>query len=174
MKSHLALASTLVLASLAVALAQPGPAPATAPAAAPAAGRGGPAPLAPPNPLPVGGTDNISDGDTVIGPDYVISDELRPHAAWATGELHEITMLARDSKIYPGRKRKVGYQADSTKAPGGRGNAVPEPLSVWQKMFFPSAFLYRRFMRRAWKSSKLLHDETSSQAPTPGAQTSRS
>ena len=39
----------------------------------------------------------------------MISDELRPHAAWATGELHEITMLAKDSKIYPGRKRKVGY-----------------------------------------------------------------
>ena len=100
-----------------------------------------PAPLPPPNPLPVGGTDNVSDGDTVIGPDYVIADELRPHAAWATGELHEITMLASDSRLYPGRKRKVGYRADPAKAPGGRGNAVPgdvqwedapyEPRHVW-------------------------------------------
>jgi hypothetical protein len=139
MKFHLALASTLVLAALTAALAQPVP-PAAAPAAAP--GRGGrPAPLPPPNPLPVGGTDNVSDGDTVIGPDYVIADELRPHAAWATGELHEITMLAKDSKLFPGRKRKVGYRADPAKAPGGRGNAVPgdvqwedspyEPRHVW-------------------------------------------
>jgi iron(III)-enterobactin esterase len=144
MKLPFAAASILILGALTAALAQPAPqAPAAAAGAGapPAAGRGGPAPLAPPNPLPVGGTDNISDGDTVIGPDYVISDELRPHAAWATGELHEITMLAKDSKLYPGRKRKVGYQADATKAPGGRGNAVPgdvqwedsayEPRHVW-------------------------------------------
>ncbi|MBV9550356.1 MAG: esterase family protein [Alphaproteobacteria bacterium] len=152
MKTHLALASTLVLAGIVAALAQvPPPAPGAAPAAAPPAagapaaagraGRGGPAPLPPANPFPVGGTDNVSDGDYTIGPDYVISEELRPHAAWATGELHEITMLAKDSKIYPGRKRKVGYQADPAKAPGGRGNAVPgdiqwedspyEPRHVW-------------------------------------------
>jgi enterochelin esterase-like enzyme len=137
MKWHLALASTLALAALTTALAQPAPAPAAAPAAA---GRGrGPTP--PPNPYPVGGTDNISNGDTVIGPDYAIADELRPHAAWATGELHEITMLAKDSKLFPGRKHKVGYRADPARAPGGRGNAVPgdvqwedspyEPRHVW-------------------------------------------
>jgi len=61
---------------------------------------------------------------------------LRPHAAWATGELHEITMLAKDSKLYPGRKRKVGYTA-----PPGSNGAVPgdiqweaspyEPRHVW-------------------------------------------
>jgi len=147
MKTNLALASILVLGALTAALAQPAPqapaagAAAPAPAAAPP-GRGGRGPaLPPPNPYPVGGTDNISDGDYSIGPDYVISDELRPHAAWATGELHEITMLAKDSKLYPGRKRKVGYVADPEKAPGGRGNAVPgdvqwedspyEPRHVW-------------------------------------------
>jgi enterochelin esterase-like enzyme len=139
MKWHLALASTLVLAALTAALAQPAPSP--APAAAPAAAGRGRGPMPPPNPHPVGGTDNISNGDTVIGPDYAIADELRPHAAWATGELHEITMLAKDSKLFPGRKRKVGYRADPAKAPGGRGNAVPgdvqwedspyEPRHVW-------------------------------------------
>ena len=119
MKFHLAAASILVLSALTAALAQSAPqnpagAPAAPPAAAgvpPAGGRGGPAPLPPPNPFPVGGTDNVSDGDYTIGPDYVISDELRPHAAWATGELHEITMMAKDSKLYPGRKRKVCYTA---------------------------------------------------------------
>jgi enterochelin esterase family protein len=140
MKLHLAAASILVLGALTVALAQPAPQnPAAPPAAAgalPAAGRGGPTPLPPPNPFPVGGTDNVSDGDYTIGPDYVISDELRPHAAWATGELHEITMLAKDSKLYPGRKRKVGYTA-----PPGSNGAVPgdiqweaspyEPRHVW-------------------------------------------
>src|ERR1700722_12093993 len=110
MTSRLAFASLLVLGLGSLAAAQPPPAATPAPAAAPAPGRG--APLPPPNPFPAGGSDNISNGDYVIGPDYVISDELRPHAAWATGELHEITMLAKDSKIYPGRKRKVGYTAD--------------------------------------------------------------
>jgi enterochelin esterase family protein len=139
MKLHLAAASILVLGALGAALAQPAPQ-APAAGAAPAAGRGAPVP--PPNPFPVGGTDNIADGDYVIGPDYSVAEEMRtPHAAWATGELHEITMLAQDSKIYPGRKRKVGYQADPAKAPGGRGNAVPgdvqwedspyEPRHVW-------------------------------------------
>jgi enterochelin esterase-like enzyme len=143
MKLHLAAASILVLGALGAALAQPAPqAPAAAAGAAPAAGRGAPVPPPPPNPFPVGGTDNIADGDYVIGPDYSVAEEMRtPHAAWATGELHEITMLAQDSKIYPGRKRKVGYQADPAKAPGGRGNAVPgdvqwedspyEPRHVW-------------------------------------------
>ena len=143
MKLHLAAASILVLGALGAALAQPAPqAPAAAAGAAPAAGRGAPVPTPPPNPFPVGGTDNIADGDYVIGPDYSVAEEMRtPHAAWATGELHEITMLAQDSKIYPGRKRNVGYQADPAKAPGGRGNAVPgdvqwedspyEPRHVW-------------------------------------------
>ena len=127
------------LGSIAIAQTPPTAPAQTPPAAAPAPGRG--APLPPPNPFPAGGTDNTSNGDYVIGPDYVISDELRPHAAWATGELHEITMLAKDSKLYPGRKKKVGYVADPSKAPGGRGNAVPgdvqwepspyEPRHVW-------------------------------------------
>ena len=142
MKLHLAAASILVLGALTAALAQPAPqAPVAAAGAAPAAGRGAPVPP-PPNPFPAGGTDNVSDGDYVIGPDYSVAEELRtPHAAWATGEMHEITMLPGDSKIYPGRKKKVGYQPDAAKAPGGRGNAVPgdvqwedspyEPRHVW-------------------------------------------
>ena len=143
MKLHIAAACILVLGALTAALAQPAQNPAGAPAALPAAagappaaGRVVPAPLPPPNPFPVGGTDNVSGGDYTIGPDYVISDELRPHAAWATGELHEITMLAKDSKLYPGRKRKVGYAA-----PPGSNGPVPgdiqweasayEPRHVW-------------------------------------------
>jgi iron(III)-enterobactin esterase len=144
MKRYLAFACAFVLGASSAALAQPkmqAPDAASAPAAPPAAGRVVD-PLPPPNPFPVGGTDNVSDGDSIIGPDYVISEELRtPHAAWATGELHEITMLPRNSKLYPGRKRKVDYVPDPTKMPGGRGNAVPgdvqwedspyEPRHVW-------------------------------------------
>jgi enterochelin esterase-like enzyme len=89
----------------------------------------------------VGGNDNISDGDYAIGPEYSVAEEMRPHPAWATGELHQFVMYAKDSKIYPGRKRKVGYVADPARSPGGRGNAVPgdvqwedapyEPRPVW-------------------------------------------
>ena len=143
MKKHLALASVAVLGFVAVALAQPAPQ-GSAPAAqgAPAGRGGGRGPAEPPpNPFPVGGTDNISDGDYFIGPEYSVAAEMRPNPAWATGELHQFVMYAKDSKIYPGRKRKVGYVADPAKAPGGRGNAVPgdvqwddapyEPRPVW-------------------------------------------
>ena len=147
MKSGLFLTSALILGLGSIAIAQT-PATTSAPpaaAAAPAGGRG-PA-LPPPNPFPAGGSDNTSSGDYTIGPDYVIADELRPHAAWATGELHEFTMLAKDSKIYPGRKKKVGYVPDPSKAPGGASpnlsgaNAIPgdvqweaspyEPRHLW-------------------------------------------
>ena len=144
MKLHLAAASILVLGALTAALAQPAPQTpaAPAPAAAPAAGRGGRGPVEPPPPqFPVGGTDNIADGDFTIGPDYAAAAEMRANPAWATGELHQFVMYAKDSKIYPGRKRKVGYRADPAKAPGGPGNAVPgdvqwddapyEPRPVW-------------------------------------------
>jgi enterochelin esterase-like enzyme len=141
MKFHLALASTLVLGVLTAALAQVPPQ-APAPAAAPVPGRGGRGPVEPPPPqFPVGGTDNISDGDYTIGPDYSVAAEMRANPAWATGELHQFVMYARDSKLYPGRKRRAGYQADPARAPGGRGNAVPgdvqwedapyEPRPVW-------------------------------------------
>src|ERR1700678_1532006 len=87
MKRHLAFACAFVLGACTAAAAQTkteAPDAARAPAATPAAGRAVD-PLPPPNPFPVGGTDNVSDGDYVIGPDYVISEELRtPHAAWAT------------------------------------------------------------------------------------------
>jgi enterochelin esterase family protein len=148
MKTRLFFASALVLGfggfaaglgSLALAQTLPSAAPAATPAPAPAPGRGAPPP--PPNPFPVGGSDNISNGEYVIGPDYAMAEELRTHAAWATGELHEITMLSKDSKLFPGRKKKVGYVADFEKAPGGRGNPVPgdiqweaspyEPRHVW-------------------------------------------
>jgi enterochelin esterase-like enzyme len=146
MKKYLAVASVGVLGLVAAALAQPAPQPqgpaAGVPAAGAPAGRGGRGPAEPPPfPFPVGGTDNTSDGDYVIGPDYSVADEMRPHPAWATGELHQFVMYARDSKIYPGRKRKVGYVADPARSPGGRGNAVPgdvqwedapyEPRPVW-------------------------------------------
>ncbi len=132
MKLHIAAASILVLGALTAALAQPAPQnSAGVLAAPPAAGRVVPAPLPPPNPFPVGGTDNVSGGDYTIGPDYVICDELRPHAAWATGELHEIIMLAKDSKLYPGRKRKVGYAAPpGSKAPfPAISSGKPRPTS---------------------------------------------
>jgi len=129
MKIRLAIASLAVLGAFTLALAQT-PTPPPGPAAPP-----------PPPQFPVGGTDNISNGDTVIGPDYAVADELRSHPAWATGELHQFVMLAKDSKIYPGRKRKPGYRVDPAKAPGGPGNAVPgdvqwedapyEPRPVW-------------------------------------------
>jgi hypothetical protein len=146
MKKYFAVASVGLLGLVAAALAQPAPQPQGPAAGAPAqgapAGRGGRGPAEPPPlPFPVGGTDNISDGDYVIGPEYSVADEMRPHPAWATGELHQFVMLAKDSKIYPGRKRKVGYVADPARSPGGRGNAVPgdvqwedapyEPRPVW-------------------------------------------
>ena len=135
MKIRLTIVSFAIATALTAALAQvppPTPIPATAPAPA--------ANPAPPQ-FPVGGTDNISDGDTVIGPDYSTADEMRANPAWATGELHQFVMHAKDSKIYPGRKRKPSYQADTARSPGGRGNAVPgdvqwvdapyEPRPVW-------------------------------------------
>ena len=135
MKIRLTIVSFAIATALTAALAQvppPTPIPATAPAPA--------ANPAPPQ-FPVGGTDNISDGDTVIGPDYSTADEMRANPAWATGELPQFVMHAKDSKIYPGRKRKPSYQADTARSPGGRGNAVPgdvqwvdapyEPRPVW-------------------------------------------
>ena len=48
-----------------------------------------------------------------------------------------------------------------------RGNASPDPFSVWTKRGFPpSAGLYRCW-RGGLKSVKLLHEETSSHFPTP-------
>ena len=38
----------------------------------------------------------------------------------------------------------------SSTATKRRGRAVPLPLRVWQKRFFPSPSLKRSFMRRAW------------------------
>lgn len=122
--------------------AQPAaPTPPAPPPAASYASRINPRPLPPSNPFPAGGADNLSNGDFVISPDYIPSDEQRPHPGWATGELHEIVMLAKDSKLYPGRMHKPGYVPDPSKAPGGRGNAVPgdvqwedapyEPRHVW-------------------------------------------
>ncbi len=143
MKIRLAIASIAIAGACPAAIAQPAAPPPTAPqGAAPAAGRGGRGPVEPPpNPFPVGGKDNTSDGDYEIGPDYSVADEMRANPAWATGELHQFVMYARDSKIYPGRKRKVGYVADPARSPGGRGNAVPgdvqwedapyEPRPVW-------------------------------------------
>lgn len=143
MKSPLLVALLLTAGLGTIALAQTPP-PGAPSAGIPLTGGRGPA-LPPPNPFPAGGTDNTSSGDYVIGPDFVMAEELRPHAAWARGEVHEITMLAKDSKLYPGRKKKVGYVADPAKAPGGRGNAVPgdvqwedapyEPRHVW--VFIP-------------------------------------
>jgi enterochelin esterase family protein len=98
-------------------------------------------------PFPAGGADAISNGDYVIGPDYAPAPELATIAANATGSLHEIVFLAQDSKIYPGRKRKVGY-TPSGPAPGGAGNAVPgdiqweaapyEPRHVW--VYIPGGY----------------------------------
>jgi enterochelin esterase-like enzyme len=85
-------------------------------------GRGAEPPAPPPNPFPAGGTDNISNGDYSIGPDYVPAAELTDPAAHATGSNFEITMLAKDSKIYPGQKRKVGYTGGRDSF--GNNNAV--------------------------------------------------
>src|SRR5204862_1298740 len=56
-----------------------------------------------------------------------------------------------------------------------RGNARPEPFNVCTNLgLSPFAARKRMFARRAWKSVKLLHDDTSSHAPAPGAHASRS
>src|SRR5436305_13472191 len=55
------------------------------------------------------------------------------------------------------------------------GNASPDPFNVCtNRGFSPLAGRYRILARLAWKSAKLLHDDTSSHAPTPGAHASRS
>jgi len=149
MKIRIAIASLAVMGALAAAIAQPTP-PTPAPAAAappPGPGRGGP-PAPPPFEFPVGGTDNLSDGDYVIGPEYRPARESTLIHANATGTKHELIMRAEDSKIYPGRKRKPGYVADPARSPGGRGNAVPgdvqwvdapyEPRHVW--VYLPGGY----------------------------------
>ena len=56
-----------------------------------------------------------------------------------------------------------------------RGNANPEPLSVWTKVgLLPSSGLYLRPARRAWKSVQFEQELTSSHSPQPGAHISRS
>ena len=81
--SVIALLVTAALGSVAIAQTPPPGAPS---AGMPLTGRVN---LPPPNPHPAGGTDNTSNGDYVIGPDFVMAEELRPHAGWARGEVLE-------------------------------------------------------------------------------------
>ena len=56
-----------------------------------------------------------------------------------------------------------------------RPTASPDPLSVCTSSGLPVAGLRQRaFMRRAWKSSKLLHEDISRYLRWLGSQTSRS
>jgi len=55
-----------------------------------------------------------------------------------------------------------------------RPMATPDPFKVWTKSFLPSARLNLMFMRRAWKSEKVEHDEISRQLFSLGIQTSMS
>ena len=54
------------------------------------------------------------------------------------------------------------------------GVANPDPFNVCIKLVLPSAFLNLIFPLLDWKSSKLLHEDTSNHFSSPGAHTSRS
>src|SRR5258706_7578956 len=66
------------------------------------------------------------------------------------------------------------FWAFSMMATSVRPTARPEPLMVCTGSIFPFSPRNRACMRRAWKASKLEHDEISRYAVCPGSQTSRS
>ncbi len=72
-----------------------------------------------------------ADGDYSIGPDYTNAPELTPRDGATKGTVHEFTMSAADSAIYPGLKgpysRKVWVYIPSQYVPG-----TPAPFIVAQ------------------------------------------
>jgi hypothetical protein len=97
----------------------------------------------------------VDDGDVVIidvfGGFQIRAGEVAGKAFLAGSQRGRMRSEPKGWRRGSGRRiEPSGCWHCSRRATKRRGRAVPEPLRVWGKRFFPSWSLKRSFMRRAW------------------------
>lgn len=85
--------------------------------------------------LVFGAAADYPNGDYVIGPDYTPAPEVAGPLGPLRGTVHPFTMLAADSKFYPGIRHKVGLARERT--PTGEPANVPFDVASQNAPYYP-------------------------------------